>query len=192
MTSQALSSPLPVSARRRTLLVALLAAVAGAAIAAALLLGTSGGTSDASRSTTIDGGDFSIAFPAGWSAVKADRLAKLPGRPAAMVRRNDGHGTVIVRRKATPKDQSLKALTKGLTAQLDRRFPDFRFVSSRVVRLRGGNAFLYTFLRTRAKSAQSIAIVRVGNTSFTLDAVAAGGDNRAAREVAAIVRSFGR
>ena len=36
-----------------------------------------------------------------------------------------------------------------------------------------------------------IALVRVGKTNFTLDAVAAAGDVRAAREVAAIVRSFG-
>jgi hypothetical protein len=190
MSSQALPSPLP--AGRRTVLVAMLAALAGAAIALGAVLGTSGGSPDAPRATTIDGGDFSIAFPAGWSAVKADQLAKLPGRPAAMVRRADRQGTVVVRRKAAPKDQSLRALTASLTKQLDRRFPDFRFVSSRVVRLRAGNAFLYTFLRTGAKVAQSIAIVRVGKTSFTLDAVAAAGDTRAAREVAAIVRSFGR
>src|SRR3954467_6204527 len=135
MTSQALSSPLPVSARRRTVVVAVLAALAGAAIALVAVLGTSSESPDAPRATTIDGGDFSIAFPAGWSAVKADQLAKLPRRPAAMVRRDDRHGTVIVRRKAAPKDQSLRALTKSLTTQLDRRFPDFRFVSSRVVRL---------------------------------------------------------
>jgi hypothetical protein len=169
-----------------------LAAIAGAAIALVAVLGTGGDSPARPRATTINGGDFSIAFPAGWTAVKADQLAKLPGRPAAMVRRDDRHGTVIVRRKAAPQNQSLRALTKSLTTQLGRRFPDFRFVSSRVVRLRGGNAFLYTFLRTRAKVAQSIAIVRVGKTSFTLDSVVAASDVRAAREVAAIVRSFGR
>jgi hypothetical protein len=57
--------------------------------------------------------------------------------------------------------------------------------------VRGGNAFLYTFVRTRQKTAQSIALVKVGRQSFTLDAVATAGDPRAAREVAAIVRSFG-
>ena len=60
------------------------------------------------------------------------------------------------------------------------------------MRVRGGNAFLYTFLRTRERTAQSIALVKVGATSYTLDAVAASGDQRAARETAAIVRSFGR
>ncbi|MEA2444873.1 MAG: hypothetical protein QOJ12_2165 [Thermoleophilales bacterium] len=192
MTTQALSSPLPVSSRKRTVTVAVLAALVGAAITLGAVLGTNGGSPAVPHATTIAGGDFSVAFPAGWTAVKADQLAKLPGRPAAMVRRNDRHGAVVVRRKGAPKNQSLKALTTSLTTQLKARFPDFRFVSSRVVRLRAGNAFLYTFLRTRSKVAQSIAIVRVGKTSFTLDAVAAAGDNRAAREVAAIVRSFGR
>jgi hypothetical protein len=191
MSSEALPS-LSVPARRRTLPIALVAGLAGAAIAVAVMLGSGGSPINAPRVMTIKADDFSLAFPAGWSAVPAERLAKLEGRPAAMVRRRDGHGTVIVRRKGAPKDQTLRALTKGLTTQLTRRFADFRFVSARVVRVRGGNAFLYTFLRTRAKVAQSLAIVRVGKTSFTLDAVAASGDPRAAREVAAIVRSFGR
>lgn len=192
MTSEALTATLPAPARRRTLTVALLAALAGAAIAIAAVLSAGGSTDSGPRATEIDGGDFTIAFPAGWKATDADQLLKIEGRPAAMMRRDDGHGTVIVRRKGAPENQSLRALTKDLTARLDRRFADFKFVSSRVVRLRGGNAFLYTFLRTKAKVAQSIAIVRVGKTSFTLDAVAAAGDARAAREVAAIVRSFGR
>jgi hypothetical protein len=191
MTTEALPSALSVPARRRTPLVVLLAALAGAAIAVVIVLATGTSHDGPKRATEIRGGDFALAFPSGWSAVTADRLIKLPGRPAAMVRRDDGHGTVVVRRKAAPKDQSLSTMTKGLTAQLKGRFADFRFVSARVVRLRGANAYLYTFLRTRARVAQSIAIVRVGKTSFTLDAVAAAGDARAAREVAAIVRSFG-
>jgi hypothetical protein len=192
MSSDALTATLPTPVRRRTLTVILLAALAGAAIAVAAMLSAGGSTDSGKRATEIHGGDFTVAFPAGWNAVPAEQLAKLDGRPAAMMRRADGHGTVIVRRKDAPKNQSLRALTKDLTAQLDRRFTDFKFVSSRVAQIRGGNAFFYTFLRTRAKVAQSIAIVRVGKTSFTLDAVAAAGDARAAREVAAIVRSFGR
>jgi hypothetical protein len=191
MSSEALSAPLHMSARRRTPLVVLLAALAGAAIAVTVMLASGGSPDQRKGATELRADDFSLAFPAGWGAVPASQLVKLEGRPAAMVRRSDGKGTVIVRRKAAPKDQSLRALTGDLTSRLGRRFPDFRFVSSRVVRVRGGNAFLYTFLRTRANVAQSIAIVRVGKTSFTLDAVAAAGDTRAAREVAAIVRSFG-
>jgi hypothetical protein len=190
MTTEALPSPLSVP-RRRTSLVALLAALAGAAITVLIVLASGASHDGPKRATEIRGGDFAMAFPAGWSAVTADRLVKLPGAPTAMVRRKDGHGTVVVHRKAAPKNQSLRTMTKDLTTQLKGRFADFRFVSARVVRLRGGNAYLYTFLRTRAKVAQSIAIVRVGKTSFTLDAVAAAGDASAAREVAAIVRSFG-
>ena len=98
---------------------------------------------------------------------------------------------MVVRRKSAPHDQSLRALTRDLTTGLKRRFPDFRFVSARVTPVRGGTAFLYTFVRTGQKTAQSIALVKVGKTNFTLDAVAAAGDARGAQEVAAIVRSFG-
>jgi hypothetical protein len=191
MSSEALPAPLRVPARRRTALIVLVAALAGAAIAVGVMLAGSGGSSGPAKAKELRGPDFALAYPAGWAPLPADQLARVAGKPAAVVRRPDGKGVVIVRRKAAPRDQSLRSLTRGLTAGLERRFPDFSFVSSRVVRVRGGNAFLYTFLRTRAKTAQSIALVRVGEASFTLDAVAASGDQQAAGEVAAIVRSFG-
>lgn len=191
MSSEALPAPLRVPARRRTALIVLVAALAGAAIAVGVMLAGSGGSSGPAKAKELRGPDFALAYPSGWAPLPADQLARVAGKPAAVVRRPDGKGVVIVRRKAAPRDQSLRSLTRGLTAGLERRFPDFSFVSSRVVRVRGGNAFLYTFLRTRAKTAQSIALVRVGEASFTLDAVAASGDQQAAGEVAAIVRSFG-
>lgn len=190
MNSQVLAAPLTVTSRRRTFVLALVAAIAGATITAGVLIAT-GETSRPQRAKELRGPDFSLAYPAGWKPVPATDLTRVDGRPAAIVRRGDGKGIVVVRRKAAPRDQTLRALTADLTKGLDGRFADFRFVSSRVARVRGGTAFLYTFVRTREKTAQSIALVRVGKTTFTLDAVAAAGDPRAAREVAAVVRSFG-
>jgi hypothetical protein len=192
MNSQVLAAPLPRSSRRRTLVIAVLAALAGAAIGTGLLAG-SGDSGHAARTDAkeLRGPGFAIAYPSGWAPSTAATRAKLPGHPVAVIRRTDGKGVVIVRRKAAPKDQTLKALTRDLNAGMAKRFDDFRFVSARVARVRGGNAFLYTFVRTRQKTAQSIALVRVGDANFTLDAVARSGDMRAAREVAAIVRSFG-
>ncbi len=189
MTSQALPVPLRATPRRRTILVALLAALAGAAIACAVLFAT--GDSSSPRAKELRGPGFALGYPAGWVPLSAEQLAGVQGRPVAVVRRADGHGTVVVRQKAAPKDQSLRKLTRDLTAGLERRFPDFRFVSARVVPIRGGKAFLYTFTRTQAQTAQSIALVRVGRSNYTIDGVARSDDERAAREVAAIVRSFG-
>jgi hypothetical protein len=192
MNSQVLAAPLEATSRRRTIFVALLAALAGAAIAAGLLAATSGDTpSKRKPATELRGAGFALAYPSGWKPVPARELAAMAGKPAAVVRRADGKGVVVVRHKRAPRDQSLSALTRDLTAGLKRRFPDFRFVSARVAPVRGGNAFLYTFVRTRQKAAQSIALVKVGKATYTLDAVVAAGDARAAQEVAAIVRSFG-
>jgi hypothetical protein len=192
MSSQALPAPLRVPTRRRTFLLTLVAALLGAAATAAVLLASGASNSDSEpRAKELRGQGFALAYPGGWAPLPAEQLAKIDGRPVAVVRRADGAGTVVVRRKAAPKDQSLRALTRGLTAGLERRFPDFRFVSARVVPIRGGDAFLYTFTRTSAKTAQSIALVRVGAANYTVDGVARTGDPRAAREVAAIVRSFG-
>jgi hypothetical protein len=192
MNSQVLAAPLEVTSRRRPLRIALLAALAGAAITAGLLVGL-GGDSPSKRkgATELRGAGFALAYPAGWKAASAKELAAVKGHPAAIVRRGDGKGIVVVRRKGAPRDQSLRALTRDLTSDLRHRFADFRFVSARLSRVRGGTAFLYTFVRTQQKTAQSIALVKVGKANFTLDAVASAGDARSAQEVAAIVRSFG-
>jgi hypothetical protein len=189
MDSQVLAAPLQVTSRRRRLLNAIFAALAGAAIAAAVLVANARDDSPSGPSATeLRGPGFTIAYPSGWRPVPA---ATLPEGATAMIRRADGKGAVIVRPKAEPRDGSLRALTRDLNAGLGRRFADFQFVSSRVTRTRAGNAFLYTFVRTRAKTAQSIALVNVGSRHFTLDGVAATGDRQVAREVAAVVRSFG-
>jgi len=190
MNTQVLAAPLEVTSRRRPLWVALFAAIAGAAVATAILLFAGGDHPEGA--TELRGQGFTLAYPAGWKAVPGDQAAGVAGKPEAIVRRPDGKGVVVVRRKGAPRDQSLRALTRDLSAGLERRFPDFQFVSSRVSRVRGGTAFLYTFVRTRQKTAQSIALVKVGAANYTLDGVAATGDQRVAREVAAIVRSFGR
>ena len=193
MSSQALPAPLRVAARRRTILVALVAALAGAALAAALVTGIgSGDDSPAPRAKELRGKGFTLAYPAGWAPVSADRLASMKGKPVAVVTRVDGNGTVVVRQTAAPKDQSLRKLTRDLTTGLQRRFPDFSFVSARVVPVRAGDAFLYTFARTKAQTAQTVALVRVGRANFTVNGIARTGDPRAAQEVAAIVRSVGR
>ena len=192
MNSQVLAAPLEVTSRRRSLWVALLAAVAGAAIAAGVLFAT-GDDAPSKRkpATELRGPGFALAYPSGWKPVPAAQAAGVKGKPAAIVRRNDGKGVVVVRRKAAPQDQSLRALTRDLTSDLRHRFSDFRFVSARLTRVRGGTAYLYTFVRTQQKTAQSIALVKVGKANYTLDAVATAGDARSAQEVAAIVRSFG-
>ena len=190
MNEQVLAAPLHVTSRRRKLANAVVAALAGAAIATAVIVANGrDAESSGPGATELKGPGFTIAYPRGWQPVPA---TKLPDGAAAMLRRTDGKGAVIVRRKAQPRDGGLRAMTGQLTTTLDRRFDDFQFVSARIARTRAGNAFFYTFLRTKQKTAQSIALVKVGAANYTLDGVAATGDQRVAREVAAIVRSFGR
>ena len=102
-----------------------------------------------------------------------------------------GRGVVIVKTGPAPEDQSLKQLTSGLMSRLKQRFPDFRFVSGRVQRLRGGPAYLFTFVRTKQGTAQSIALIRLGGVFYTIDTVTKSGETAAASEAAGIVRSFG-
>ena len=58
---------------------------------------------------------FKVVLPEGWRAFSEDELARAPGRPLAVMRREDGTGFLVVRRSGRlPKDLS------SFTKQLDK------------------------------------------------------------------------
>jgi hypothetical protein len=196
VTTGVLAAPL-----RRTGVVAAVSALLGAMLVLAAIgaihLTTEGGSHSSSSAPsrapegvyTAPGHDFSIAVPAGWSALSADALARVPGAPAAVLRRADGRGTVIVRRiPAVAGD--LRSVARALTAQLAARVPGFRLVSARLGRVRAGGAFLYTFTRPGG-SAQTLALTTVRGATYRLDTVVPSSAPDAAREAGAAIGSFG-
>lgn len=192
MTSQTLAPPLPRTGRS-TGMVAVLAALAGAVAILAVIgaVHLASGPQPSSRgitSFTAPGHAFSIAVPAGWTALRGHDLARTPGSPAAVIRRPDGRGLVIVRRTAELTGD-LRTVARSLTAQLGSRLPGFRLVSARLGHVRAGGAFLYTFVRGR--TAQSLAVTRIKGVTYRVDSIVPAGSPEVAREAGAIVGSFG-
>jgi hypothetical protein len=134
---------------------------------------------------------FTVAVPSGWRALPQAQLASVPSHPVAVLRRDDGRGTVVVR-PSGPVHGSAGALTRRLGAQLARRFPGFQPVSARALRVRGGSAFVYTFVHGSPRSVQSLALVTAAGRAFAIDSVAPGDAPDAARQIGAIVASFGQ
>jgi hypothetical protein len=132
---------------------------------------------------------FSVVVPDGWRALRPAELRGLPESPAAVLRRNDGRGVVVVRERPALARNS-RSLTAELTNALRRRFRGMRPVSARTVRLQGGPAYVYTFARPAAGRVQSVAVAPRGPRTYTLDAVAPAGAPDAAAQVGAILRSF--
>lgn len=189
-------APVPDSAprgRRRLpfrLVVAALVVAACGAIAAAVALGGRGRDGNAPVRHTAADRTFSVVVPDGWRALSRPELRRLPGgAPAAVLRRTDGSGVVVVReRRALAGNR--RSLTRDLTAQIARRFTGAKPVTSRTVRLAGGPVYVYTFVRPAAGRVQSIAVAPRPGRTYTLDAVAGAGARDAAAQVGAIVRSF--
>jgi hypothetical protein len=192
VTTQALTRPHP-RGLRSTAVVAVASALAGGLAILALiglvhLLGGSNGK--AAHTYTAPGHAFSIAVPEGWTAMPADQVARVPGRPAAVLRRADGRGLLVVRRTAAVHGD-LRAAARILTADLSRRFAGFRLVSARLGRVRAGGAFLYTFVRGARGIVQSLALTRIGGPTYRIDSVVPGDAPDVARQTGAIVGSFG-
>ena len=176
--------------RRRPLLIAAAGAAAVLAVIAVTVVALRPQTDDSApaRYRAADGA-FSLALPDGWRALRGAELRAVPAAPAAVLRRTDGQGVVVVHELPALK-RSSRSLTRDLTAQLQRRFRGVQPVSARTVALPGGPAYVYTFARPAARRVQSIAVAPRAGRTFTLDAVAGAGSRDVAAEVGAILRSF--
>ncbi len=157
-----------------------------AAVTLALALFTGGGSSKAphARASTYVAPDhsFSVSYPAGWKAASV-------GANGGVIERADHRGVVLVREHAALHGKLSKVL-KDLPAQLAKRFPDFRPVGASVAHLSTGPAVVYTFVRTKAKTVQSIVVAPAAQRSYTLEVVAPAGAHAAARQAGEIVRSL--
>jgi len=182
------------SSADRTPKLRLIAAVAGvaivlAAIVAVVALRPHG--ADAAKPARFQSADhnFSLVLPDGWRAVRGAALAKIASTPAAVLRRTDGTGVVVVHERPALARNS-RSLTRALTAQVARRFRGVQPVSARTVALPGGPAYVYTFARPAAGRVQSIAVAPGAGRTYTLDAVTGSGARDVAAQVGAILRSF--
>jgi hypothetical protein len=185
VSSQTFAQPLPRSTGRVALLSALAGVVAILAVVGAVHL-AQGSSAPAPAATSFSGAgnSFQIAVPEGWTAVRGTD----PGSPAAILRRPDGHGLVIVRRSGTLTGD-LRKVARSLTTQLRAELPGFRLVGARLGSVRAGAAFLYTFVR--GETAQSLAVTRVKGVTYRIDSMVSAGSPEAARQAGAIVASFG-
>jgi Co/Zn/Cd efflux system component len=173
---------------RRALILAVAAAGVVVVLAAALLL-RAGGDDHPPARFIAPGHAFSVVLPDGWRALDAAQLRAVPGAPAAVLRRADGSGVVVIRRRSALAGNT-RSLTRDLTAQIARRFRDVRPVTARTVKLAGGPAYVYTFARPTAGRVQSLTVAPRAGRTYTLDAVAGAGARDVAAQIGAIVRSF--
>jgi hypothetical protein len=189
-SSSADHTPLPAPARRprRRLLIGVAAAALLVVTGVAAVLAAGRGGDETPRHRAADR-SFSVAVPAGWRALTDRQLDEVPSAPAAVLRRQDRRGLVVIRRQPAL-ERTSGSLTKDLTRQLRKRFSGLKPVGARTVQLRSGPAYVYTFARPKAGTVQSIAVAVMADRTFTLDAITGAGNTDVAAQIGAIVRSF--
>jgi hypothetical protein len=147
---------------------------------------------DGSNKGELKGGaedNFTLSYPSAWRPLSSEELAKLPGQPLAVVRRKDGKGFVVLRKEGrAPKN--LTSFSGDLTRALDKRIPDFQKRSSKTIKLNGGTAFFYSYIRKTKGTVHSVVLVPDGKQSYVLNTVSSGGSEQVARQVARIILSF--
>ena len=162
-------------------------------IAAALFFVLKDDGSSSGGAGTVSGSEedaFRMSYPKNWKPLAKDDLDSLPGKPLAVLRRNDGKGFVVVRREQGQPPASVNKLSSDLGKELRRRVPDFKSRSTKQVKIRGGSAVFTSYIRKKTGTVHSIVIVPAGKKTFTLNTVSRGGANDVAREIGRMILSF--
>jgi hypothetical protein len=173
--------------RRWPLLLAVLAIVALAAAAVWFFA-----IRDDGESKTVRGpasAPFTLTRPDGWESLSKKRLSALPGHPLAVLRQKKGNGAVVVNveRGSSP---SLSKLSRELESKLKQKIPDFKFVGSRTVTVKAGQAQLISYARAKKGTANSLLVVPAGGKTFSLSVVVPASQRAGARDAAKILSSF--
>jgi hypothetical protein len=167
-----------------------LAGLAVAALAVGAFFGVRALTDNGGGTLRGSGGaTFSLDYPSSWSPLSADELAKQPGSPQAVLRRDGKSGLVIVKgeRKRARGDAKF---ARQLDREFAKRFPDFKKGSSKIIQTDAGNAFYYSYARSKAGTVNTVVIVPSPGGSYVLNTVVPAGNVEAAREVGHIIVSF--
>jgi len=187
--------------RRRSLLIALVGVILLIAAAAAIVFVVKPGedsakstaatakSSKAAAAAKADVNAFKIVLPDGWRSGTKQELAEAPGKPLAIVRRDDGKAFVVIRRSGKmPKN--VQAFMEKLDGEFGRRFDDFQRQSAKVLEVRAGKAYNYLYIRKQQGTVESVTVVPVARGSFTLNSIVEGGNTNVARQVGRIIVSF--
>jgi hypothetical protein len=140
---------------------------------------------------TLHGRGFSVSYPSSWEPLSQRTLRAAPGGPLAALKRKDRKGLVVIRREKGRTGGDLNRFASRLRRVLERRFPDFQGRSAHLIKVKAGKAFFLSYIRKRTGTVQSIVIVPVGRTTYTLNTVSSGRSKAAAREIGRIITSFG-
>jgi hypothetical protein len=168
-------------------ILALAAAIALVVVGAVVLFG--GDDDEESTVKGPPGHEFTLLRPEGWTEVGAEERDLIPGKPLAVLRREQGEGLVTVNAPAR-REQDVDAIAAELDRQLAKAIPDFRKVAARVVRVEAGRALLYSYVRTTKGTAHTLLVVPGPEVTYTVNAVVPAGAEDAARDVGRILNSF--
>ncbi len=133
---------------------------------------------------------FALRFTDDWTGLDAQQLAEQNPRPAAGLRRKDNSGLLTVSVRG-PIRGGIGALRRTLPAELEQRFPDFRLVAIRQVRVAAGAALYTSFVREDSGQIQTMLVVPDGNRrSYQVDAVIRSEAQDTAAQVGVMLGTF--
>ena len=162
-------------------IVAIAVVIALVVVGAIALFGGDGGDDGQETIKGPAGDEFTLFKPDGWQEVSGDELALIPGKPLAVLRRDEGQGLVTV---TAPTEAGSN--NEDAAAEHDKRLK----VGARIVEVKAGRALLYSYVRTKKATAHTLLVVPGPERTYTVNAVIPAGAEDAARDVGEILNSF--
>jgi hypothetical protein len=133
---------------------------------------------------------FAMRYTNDWTLLSRQQLAQGDPPSVTGLRRKDRTGVLTVSIRG-PVRGGIGRLEQRLPDELRERFPDFRLVTIRRLRVAAGPALYTSWIRTQSGRVQSNLVVPVGSErSFSVDSVLNANARDAAAEVGAMFRTF--
>jgi len=129
-----------------------------------------------------------LTYPSDWRAVSVKTVRGVPSDALIVLQRKDKSGVVIVLSGGrAPAFNTASADTIGVT--LAKTYGDYKFLSARVLRLKLGKAFLFSYLRTKQGMLHTITFIPVGNRSFLIETASPPSNGKVGTEIGKILES---
>ena len=147
---------------------------------------TSSSTTNASSPATVK--TIHLTYPSDWTVVPAKSVSGAPSDAVIVLRRKDKSGVLVV----LPGGKALAldtASSNKISAELAKRYADYKFVSAAVVRVKAGRALFIAYLRTQQGQLHTITILPVGQRSFIIETASPPSSHQAEVEIDEILKS---
>jgi hypothetical protein len=132
---------------------------------------------------------INLVLPNDWARVSASSVTGAPKAALAVIQRRDKTALLVILR-TTSVPSFGRAFSTTLNRQLAGRYADYKFISAKVITIRPGKVFVFSYLRAKQGLLHTITIVPAGSQGYVVTTASPPSARKAAAEIGTMLHSI--